>query len=102
MLLTALKYQNKVAPRRTPATLLAYAVDGTEMALKAASVMRRQGVVIENSLLGDNLDKNVDYAKERGFGGVLYFKNSQNALVVDVETNETKEVKIAGLTGGVL
>jgi len=102
MLLTALNHQKKIVPQPSTATLLAYAEDGAEMALKTASAMRRQGVVIENSLLCGGLDENVAYAKKRGFGGVLYFENSVNALVIDVETGETKEVKIAELTGGVL
>lgn len=53
--------------------MVAYTNEGKATALKIADVYRQSGMKLENSLIGDDFEANLSYAKERGMESVLYF-----------------------------
>lgn len=75
-------------------TLLAYAPEGRAAALMTADALRRQGVMIENSLLGNDITANINYAKQRQMGGILYFVDSKKVRLFDLVNDKDMTVPI--------
>ena len=57
--------------------LFAYDKTGVSAAIKIASAYRKKGMAVENSLLGDDFNENMNYAKEKNFSHMLYFSGSK-------------------------
>lgn len=53
--------------------LFAYDKTGVSAAIKTAAAYRKKGIIAENSLLGEDFDKNMKYAREKDFSHMLYF-----------------------------
>ncbi len=66
--------------------LICYKKEGMKSALLASKKFRETGLYIENGLLGDDLNKNIEYAKSKNMSHVLYFLDDEN-------------IKMAMLTG---
>lgn len=96
-LLSALESQKAEFEFKSASTLLAYTKEGRLTAVEAADEMRSKGMNIENSLLGCDIDKNIAYAKAKKMGGILYFSDNENVKLINVETNDIKDVKISEL-----
>jgi len=75
-------------------TLLVYTDSGRKVALSAADQMRRTGLSIENSILGDDLEKNKEYARHKNMGGILYFIDSKKVKVINLISNKESELNI--------
>jgi ATP phosphoribosyltransferase regulatory subunit len=78
-------------------TLLVYNAKGRTEALKTADVLRSQGMYIENSLLGSDIDMNKQYAKNKNIGGILYFKDEENVELINISTNEIMKTTVTEL-----
>lgn len=96
-LISALEFQGVTIEMPKADTLLAYSKAGRNTALATGDQLRLQGLFIENSLSGEDLEQNILYAKHRGMGGILYFKDSENVVVVDITTDTRKEVALGEL-----
>ena len=77
-----------------------YTKEGRATALNASDELRSQGLNIENSLFGDDFEKNKEYAKKKGMGGILYFLNSEDVRIINLEKDTVSDVKISELLKG--
>lgn len=64
--------------------MVAYTAEGKGTALKIADIYRESGIKLENSLIGDDFEENLSYAKERGMESLLYFVDSVNIKYVRI------------------
>ncbi len=96
-LLNALESQNIKIKGETADTLLVFTKEGRSTAINAADELRSQGLNIENSLFGDDIEKNKVYAKSKNMGGMLYFIDSENVRIYNFEKDDVSEVKISEL-----
>jgi len=85
-LIPAFESQSEMIPATKADTLVAYAANGRDGALAAADELRSLGLLIENGLLGSDVEANVQYAKKHGIGGVIYFTDDDNAVLIDVNS----------------
>ncbi len=99
-LLSALESQNIFVKGEKADTLLMYTKEGRATALNASDELRSQGLNIENSLFGDDFEKNKEYAKKKGMGGILYFLNSEDVRIINLEKDTVSDVKISELLKG--
>jgi len=99
-LITALESQDIKINGEKPDTLLVYTKDGRKAALETSDELRSHGLNIENSLFGDDIEKNKEYAKSKNMGGILYFLNSEDIRVINLEKNTVTDVKISELLKG--
>ncbi len=99
-LLAALESQNVKVKSKKPDTLLMYTKEGRATAISSSAELRNQGVKIENSLLGDDIEKNKQYAKQKGMGGILYFINSEDVKIINIEQDTVSDIKISELLKG--
>ncbi len=88
--------QNNIALSRETHTLVSFSKDGRSMALQTINKLREDGLVFELSLFND-IDKSKEYAKNNGFGGILYFKDDDKVDIINIKTNEIDEVNISDL-----
>ncbi len=84
-LLLALDYHQQLNLTPKHKTLLVYTKSATKQAMAYADKLRKNGHCIENSLLGENLDQNLAYAKSKGLD-ILYFKDSKTVQRIDTST----------------
>jgi len=99
-LITALENQNIFVKGEKADTLLMYTAAGRKTALNASDELRSQGLNVENSLFGDDIEKNKEYAKNKGMGGILYFLNSEDVRIINLENNTVSDIKISELLKG--
>lgn len=106
--MSAMESQGISVPFKKIDAIIAYKALGRKSALEVADIYRNKNYYIENSLIGDDFEENIAYAKQRGIGHLLYFIDDTNLKVVslndemggftvDVKKNELlfpeKEVK---------
>lgn len=96
-LLSALQNQKAEPDASLSATLLVCTEAGRRTAQRTADVLRKQGLIIENSLLGDNLQANTSYARHKKMGGILYFADEERVQVIDLSTGTHTDITIAEL-----
>lgn len=96
-LMNALMNQNMNIQVKSTDTLLVYTEKGKNTALRTADELRNSGLSIENSLLGDDIEKNIEYAKSKKMGGILYFSDNEKVEVINILTNESNLVTISEL-----
>lgn len=78
-------------------TLLAYTKQGRATALAIGDKLRSNGVYIENSLIGEDIQKNIEYAKSKKIGGIIYFIDGEKVKIINIETEETIETTVTKL-----
>ncbi|MGE4215310.1 MAG: ATP phosphoribosyltransferase regulatory subunit [Anaerotignaceae bacterium] len=64
--------------------MVAYTAEGRASALKIADVYRESGIKLENSLIGEDFEENLSYAKKRGMESLLYFVDAVNIKYVKI------------------
>jgi ATP phosphoribosyltransferase regulatory subunit len=96
-LLNIFERQNIAIEINTADTLITYTIEGRSVALSVADQLRSTGVYVENSLFGDNIDKNIAYAKAKKMGGILYFKDEQNVEIINIESGDRMNTTVAAL-----
>ena len=64
--------------------MVAYTNEGKATALRTADIYRQSGIKLENSLIGDDLEENISYAKERGMESILYFVDAVRIKYVKI------------------
>ena len=82
-------------------TYVAFTKLGRRTAMQAADELRSAGVFIENSLLGDDYEKNAQYARAKSFGGMLYFVDSEQVIVHDLGADSKRTASINEILRGV-
>lgn len=96
-LVSALEAQNIIFEWEKADTLLVYNKEGRKNALMVADELRSKGLSIENSLLGDDLEKNKEYAMKKGISGLLYFYDNDNVKAINLSDNSEKNMNISQL-----
>lgn len=96
-LISALSNQNVKYEVQRADTLLVYTKEGRRNALMVADELRSKGLGIENSLLGDNIEKNIEYAKKKNLGGILYFYDNDSVKAININDGSEKEMNISQL-----
>ena len=81
-------------------TLVMYSLEGRKMAIETSEELRKSGLYLENSLLGTDIDTNIAYAKRRGIGGILFFKDEENVELINIQSNERFTTKISEMLKG--
>ncbi len=93
-LVNAFQRQNLEVYINKADTLLVYTKESRKEALETAEELRSKGVYIENSFITDNIDKNIEYAKSKNMGGILYFIDNQNIEIINIQTQEVIKTTI--------
>lgn len=96
-LVSALVSQNVKYDAEKADTLLVYGREGRSNALMMADELRSKGLCIENSLFGEDMEKNKAYAEKRNMGGILYFYDSSNVKVINLSDGSENDMDISKL-----
>ena len=81
-------------------TLVMYTAAGRKIAIQTSEELRRTGSYLENSLLGDDVDVNVAYAKQKNIGGILFFKDDEKVELINIKSNERFTTKVSDMLKG--
>ena len=81
-------------------TLVMYTGEGRKVAIQTSEELRRTGLYLENSLLGENVEENIAYAKEKNIGGILFFKDDENVELINIQSNERFTTTISDMLKG--
>ncbi|MBR1737090.1 MAG: ATP phosphoribosyltransferase regulatory subunit [Firmicutes bacterium] len=98
-LVSALEYQSVKYDLKEGKTLIVYNKESRKTAIETADYLRRKGTAAENSLLGEDIEKNKAYAIKNNIGGILYFLDNENVKVISIKNNTENIVNISELTG---
>lgn len=82
--MSALVAQKIEVPVKMAKTLFAFSEAGRAAAMDMASKYRKNGMYIENSLLGASLEENIAYATKKQMSHVLYFMDDINLKLVSL------------------
>ena len=69
-------------------TLVAWSPAMKKQALTVAEQLRGGGLYAENSIIDNDFDNNIAYAKKRGLSGILYF-SEDGTILHDIKTGAT-------------
>lgn len=78
-------------------TLLIYNRKSRQMAIKVAHRMRAEGMNIEIGMLDEDLDKNLEFGKREGIGGIMNFVTSDEVELINLTTDEKQTVDVKSL-----
>lgn len=87
-ILSAFERQNLKNDTYRQCTLVTYSKEGRKNALTIADELRAKGVDVENSLIGDDIAKNIENAKLKKMGGILYFLDKDRVDIINIQTGE--------------
>ncbi|MDR1689024.1 MAG: ATP phosphoribosyltransferase regulatory subunit [Clostridiales bacterium] len=99
-LVTSLKESRVVFDLPVADTLAAYTEGGRETAFLCADALRGEGLYVENSLCGSDIEQNLKYAAEKNFSGMIYFADGGKIMLYNLKTGEMAEVTLNNLLGG--
>lgn len=81
-------------------TLLLYNAETRHMAIKVAHEMRLSGMKVEVGLLDKSLEENIAYGKIEKIGGIMNFSDSDQVMLVNLDSGEKEKVDVAHLMKG--
>ncbi|HHX61943.1 MAG TPA: ATP phosphoribosyltransferase regulatory subunit [Epulopiscium sp.] len=81
-------------------TLVMYTSLGRKIAMQTSEELRRTGLYIENSLIGDNVEDNIAYANQKNIGGILFFQDEENVELINIGSNERFTTKVSDMLKG--
>lgn len=81
-------------------TLVMYTSKGRKIAIQTSEELRRTGLYLENSLYGENVEENIEYAKQKNIGGILFFKDEENVELINIKSNERFTTKVSDMLKG--
>lgn len=90
--LNALERQNITVSKNIVDFLLVYSESCMKSALSLAYKLRENNYSVENSLIGYELDKNLDYARAKNISKVIFFEDANRYEVIDLKLDK-KEVR---------
>lgn len=96
-ILNAIERQNIDIEIKRADTLLVYSEDSRDIAFYVADELRSNGVYIENSLIGEDIEKNISYAKSRKIAGIIHFFDSEKVEILDLKSGKTVDTTVARL-----
>lgn len=99
-LLNALTKQKSEIDTWSIDTLIMFTPKGRKMAIQTGEELRRTGLYIENSLYGEDLEKNINYAKQKNIPGILFFKDEEYVELINMQSNERFTTTISELLQG--
>ena len=83
-IVTLLMKKGTKVPSARAKTLVAYQESGRTKACETANIYRHSGMNVEMGLIGEDLEKNIAYAKSKEMSHVLYFLNDYRLKVVSL------------------
>jgi len=92
LMMAALDKQNICVFEKKSRTLIGYEEGMRKTAFDIGMYFRNQNEEIEIDISGRNFDECCTYARDKGYGGVLYVLTDGNIKVFDARSNETKEL----------
>lgn len=95
-LISAIEYQNKSVADEENSVLMSFSAGSRCQAYKLASKLRSLGLVVENSLEGNDLEANKKYAQAKAIN-TLYYVKENTVLVID--EGEEKEIDLSQFVG---
>ena len=78
-------------------TLVMYTPQGRKMAIQTGDELRKTGLYLENSLNTEDIEANIQYAKQKNIGGILFFKDEENVELINMKTGERFTTKISAM-----
>lgn len=96
LLLLKLQQDKGIKDANSKRTLVAYEAAARSMALKVADELRKEDMVIENSLF-DTLEEALSYAKQEQLGGILYFKENEEVEIYNIAEGKKDVTTISAL-----
>lgn len=101
-LLTALERRHIAIPVEDIKTMLLYAPEMEDYAIRFAAEERRRG--IDTACIrfaeGKVLDDYRAYGQRNQFGGILYFRSEEEGYAIDLHTGETTRLEMPDFEGG--
>lgn len=82
--ISALENQKINVPYETAKTLIACCEKGRAASFQTAETLRISGMYVESSIIGNDIEVNTMYAKERGMSHLLYFIDDVNLKVISL------------------
>lgn len=99
-LLYAINKQNTEVETWNTDTLIMYTDKGRKMAIQTGEELRSTGLYIENSLYGEDIEVNMEYARQKNISGILFFKDEESVELINMMSNERFTTKISDLFKG--
>lgn len=96
-LISAIERQNISLPECNVDTLIIYNQSTRKEAVMISEEFRSNGMNVQIGLLDENLEKNIEYGKKQKIGGIMYFKNFDEVILINLETMEESIVAINDL-----
>ena len=98
-LMSALQSQNVNMGNKGIKTLLIYNENSRKAALSTADYYRGKGIIVENGLLGNDLEKNKLYAIKKNIDNILYFEDENTARIINLSDGTENKLDIKSLLG---
>jgi ATP phosphoribosyltransferase regulatory subunit len=86
MVMIALDRQKISIEKPNIDSLICYEADGRKTAFKVCGELRKQGLVIEMNITQESIVDIKKYAGNKGIGGIIYIKDSENIEIHDIAT----------------
>lgn len=93
-LMSAIERQKISLPECNIDTLIIYDESTRKEAVMLSEEFRSNGMNVQIGLLDKTLEKNIEYGKKHSIGGVMYFKNSDEVVLINLETMDRSVVAI--------
>lgn len=81
-------------------TIVLYNENSRNMALSIANKFRTEGTAVEIGMINKDIQTNINYARKRGVGGILNFKDMNIVEVINIKDGSTVETTFAELLKG--
>lgn len=78
-------------------TLLVYNQETRKEAVEIAEQMRRDGMIIELSLLDQSIQEHIEYGKSNNIGGLMHFIKAETVELINLKTDEKTLAKTSEL-----
>lgn len=96
-LMNAIERQQIDIPFNRTDTLLIYNKESRKIAVKIAEQMRMDGMNVEIGILDRDINKNIEYGKKYGIGGIMNFISDKEVQLVNLETDEKVMISVEEL-----
>ncbi|GKX28896.1 ATP phosphoribosyltransferase regulatory subunit [Vallitalea longa] len=85
-LMSAIERQKISLPEYNIDTLIVYNQQTRKQAIKLSEEFRSNGMNVQIGLLDKNLEENIEYGKKQNIGGIMFLKNHDEVILVNLET----------------
>lgn len=79
--------------------LLVYNNSNRKIAFLVADELRKREIYIQNSLISNDIVKNLEFAKLKDIDMIIYIENNNEIQLIDVQTNKTETLDTNSILG---